>query len=241
MNRVVIAGTRRLEYTLIQTQRSSVLFQALPEGAIKVYAPKGMRLRDIDQMVRDRAGQLLQMGRDVDRKVLEGRKLHPVGEGATIMIEGVPHTIRLTRSPRIAGVVADGELRLSHPRTDNDPEIRALIRATLSARALERVRERITHYAPLIGKTPGRVTIREQKTRWGSCSSKHNLNFNWLLIFAPPQALDYVVIHELCHLYEFNHSPKFWARVEKYQPDYALWRKWLRSGWTAALPVRVGE
>ena len=229
MNRIVIAGSRRLEYTLIQTQRSSVLFQALPEGAIKVYAPKGMRLRDIDQMVRDRAEALVQMGRDVDRKVSESRKLHPVSEGATIMIEGVPHTLRLTRSPRIGGVIANGELRLSHPRTDNDPEIRALIRATLSARALERIRERISYFAPLIGKAPNRVAIRAQKTRWGSCSSKGNLNFNWKLIMAPPGALDYVVVHELCHLWVFDHSPNFWALVERYMPDYRAWKKWLKD------------
>ena len=229
MNRVVIAGTRRLEYTLIQTQRSSVLFQALPEGAIKVYAPKGMHLRDIDQMVRDRAEELVRMGKAVDQKVSESRRLHPVGEGATIMIEGVPHVIRLTRAPRMGGVVEDGELRLSHPRADSDPEIRALIRATLSARALERVRERISYYAPLIGRAPGRVTIREQKTRWGSCSSKGNLNFNWKLIMAPPQVLDYVVIHELCHLHEFNHSPRFWALVAAQMPDYEIWKKWLKK------------
>jgi len=229
LKRIVVAGNRRLEYTLIQTRRASVLFQALPEGAIKVYAPKGMHLRDIDQMVRERAEQLALMAKAVDQKVSEDRRLHPVTEGATIMIEGVPHTLRLTRSPRIEGVVADGELRLSHPRTDNDPEIRALIRATLSARALERVRERISYYAPRIGRSPGRVAIREQKTRWGSCSSKGNLNFNWKLIMAPPGALDYVVVHELCHLWVFNHSPNFWALVEKHMPDYRAWKKWLKD------------
>ena len=91
--------------------------------------------------------------------------------------------------------------------------------------------ERLNHYAPLIGRSPGRVTVREQRTKWGSCSSQGNVNFNWKLIMAPKEALDYVVIHELCHLYEFNHSSKFWARVEKYQPDYAIWRDFLRSGW----------
>ena len=83
MNRIVIAGNRRLEYTLIQTVRASVLFQALPEGAIRVYAPRGMRLRDIDQMVRERADQLIQMGRAVDQKLSEDRRNHPVSDGAT--------------------------------------------------------------------------------------------------------------------------------------------------------------
>ena len=227
MKRTVVAGSARIEYTLIQTVRSSVLFQALPEGAIRVYAPKGMRLRDIDQMVRERAGQLLEMGRSVDRRLDEDRRSHPVTEGSTILIEGVPHTIKLNRGAKAVGIAADRELRLVLPEPENDPAVRGVIRAVLSARALERIRERVDHYAPLIGVRPGRITIREQKTRWGSCSSRGNLNFNWKLIMAPPQVLDYVVIHELCHLHEFNHSPRFWALVQHQMPDYIAWKKWL--------------
>jgi len=229
LKRIVVAGNRRLEYTLIQAARSSVLFQALPEGAIRVYAPRGMRLRDIDQMVRQRADQLTRMGRDVDRKLAEDRRNHPVSDGSTLMIEGAPHVIRLSRDTRVRGVAEDGAFHLSLPRPEDDQAVRAAIRATLSARALERIRQRLAHYAPLIGRQPGRVAIREQKTRWGSCSVKGNLNFNWKLIMAPPPVLDYVVIHELCHLWEFNHSPRFWTLVEKQMPDYRVWKKWLKD------------
>ena len=229
LKRAVIAGNRRLEYTLIQTVRSSVLFQALPEGAIRVYAPKGMRLRDIDQMVRERAGQLIQMGRAVDQRITEDRRSHPVTDGAVLMIEGVPHTIRLSRAARVRAETVDGEFRLALPHPEDDVAVRAAIRAALSRRALARIRERLGYYAPRVGKTPGRVAIREQKTRWGSCSSKGNLNFNWKLIMAPPPVLDYVVIHELCHLWEFNHSPRFWALVERQMPDYRPWKKWLKD------------
>ena len=86
----------------------------------------------------------------------------------------------------------------------------------------------IALFAPRLGsRLPARVTIREQKTRWGSCSRKGNLNFNWKLIRAPQEALDYVVVHELCHLYEFNHSPGFWRMVESVLPDYEQWKRWL--------------
>ncbi len=73
-----------------------------------------------------------------------------------------------------------------------------------------------------------RVSIREQSTRWGSCSSERNLNFNWKLILAPPQVLDYVVVHELSHTVEMNHSKSFWNVVEKVMPNYMEYRKWLR-------------
>ena len=107
--------------------------------------------------------------------------------------------------------------------------MRAAIRSTLSTVALERIRQRLNHYAPRVGRTPGRVAIRDQKSRWGSCSGKGNLNFNWKLIMAPPGALDYVVIHELCHLREFNHSPRFWTLVAAQMPDYEVWKKWLKT------------
>ena len=228
MKRVITAGGRRLEYTLIQTFRRDVLFQALPEGVIRVYAPRAMRLRDIDELVRSRADRLIDMGRAVDRHIDAQRRAHPVADGSPILVEGVPRVIRLRPGARVSGSVTDDELCLTLPRPDSDPDVRAAIRAVLSRRALERIRERLQYYAPRVGvSAERRVAIREQKTRWGSCSGKGNLNFNWKLIMAPPQVLDYVVIHELCHLLEFNHSPRFWALVEAQMPEYKSWKKWL--------------
>ena len=89
--------------------------------------------------------------------------------------------------------------------------------------------ERIAYFAPLVGVTYGRITIRSQKTRWGSCSAAGNLNFNCLLLLAPPEVLDYVVVHELCHRKFMNHSPRFWAEVARVMPDYKAHRKWLRE------------
>ena len=229
MKRAVTTESGRVEYTLIQTVRRTVLFQALPGGEVRVYAPKTMRLRDIDAMVREKAPQLRQMGRDVDRRVAERRRQHPLADGSPILIEGKLHALRLASGSRASARIADGELRLTLPDPRNEDDVRAAIRSALSTRALERIRERLDVYRPRVGGQPGRVTIREQKSRWGSCSSKHNLNFNWKLIMAPPEALDYVVIHELCHLHEFNHSPRFWALVEAQQPDYKVWKKWLKD------------
>ncbi len=88
---------------------------------------------------------------------------------------------------------------------------------------------RVSHYARLLGVTFGRITVRCQRTRWGSCSSKGNLNFNCLLMLAPPEVLDSVVVHELCHRKYMNHSPDFYAEVLRVFPDYRQWDKWLKK------------
>ena len=103
-------------------------------------------------------------------------------------------------------------------------EVKALARQAAKA-----IPERVAVYAPRIGVSWGRITIRSQRTRWGSCSAKGNLNFNCLLMLCPEEVRDYVVIHELCHRKELNHSPAFWAEVGKACPDYARHRQWLKE------------
>ena len=99
----------------------------------------------------------------------------------------------------------------------------------LADAALQDIPQRVRKYAALIGVTVGRITIRNQKTRWGSCSSKGNLNFNCLLMLCPEEVRDYVVVHELCHRKELNHSTRFWNEVARVMPDYAQHRKRLKE------------
>lgn len=107
--------------------------------------------------------------------------------------------------------------------------------ASLTARAREDLARRAARFAPLVGVRYGRITIRRQRTRWGSCSGKGNLNFNCLLMLAPEQVRDYVVIHELCHRRYMDHSPRFWAEVERVMPDWRVSRRWLRQEGPALL------
>ena len=99
----------------------------------------------------------------------------------------------------------------------------------LADKALEVIPKRVAYYAPKVGVTYGRITIRNQKTRWGSCSSKGNLNFNCLLMLTPPEVIDSVVVHELCHRKEMNHSDRFYKEVLRVYPDYRKWDKWLKD------------
>lgn len=99
----------------------------------------------------------------------------------------------------------------------------------LADKALEYIPKRVAYFAEIIGVDYGRITIRNQKTRWGSCSSKGNLNFNCLLMLTPPEIIDYVVVHELCHRKEMNHSKSFWNHVANVLPEYKTYVRWLKE------------
>lgn len=114
-----------------------------------------------------------------------------------------------------------------------DAELRALIQ-----QARKHIPGRAAYFAPKVGVTYNRITIRSQRSRWGSCSNKGNLNLNCLLMLTPPEVLDYMVVHELCHRKALNHSPRFWAEVARILPDYKLHQKWLKEE-GAALIARL--
>lgn len=124
---------------------------------------------------------------------------------------------------RLAESVAREKALESLPRFTPE-EIRVL-----ALQAAEAIPARVAYYAPRIGVRPGRITIRRQRSRWGSCSAAGNLSFNCLLMRTPPGVLDSVVVHELCHLKEMNHSPRFYAEVYRVFPDYEVYRKWLKE------------
>ena len=114
----------------------------------------------------------------------------------------------------------------SHPALPRFTE--AQIRE-LADKALKTIPQRVAYFAARLGVTYGRITIRNQVSRWGSCTSQGNLNFNCLLMLVPSEVLDYVVVHELCHIKQMNHSKVFWAEVSSVLPDYAARKKWLRQ------------
>lgn len=112
--------------------------------------------------------------------------------------------------------------------TDNPTPLSDADIRTLTDEAKAVIPDRVAFWAGQIGVTYGRITIRHQKSRWGSCSTKGNLNFNCLLMRAPGEILDYVIIHELCHRKHMDHSREFWAELEAICPEYKARRKWLK-------------
>ena len=180
-------------------------------------------------------------------------------------IERMAYTVEVIRSSRRSlalQIRPDGTVLVRAPKRTSGTVIRAFVMQhrdwiekqlhklgdapsveKLTAEELEALREqaklrlpqRAAYFAPLLGVSYGRITVRCQKTKWGSCSSQGNLNFNLLLMLAPQEVQDYVVVHELCHRLEMNHSARFWQAVEQILPDYGERRRWLREHGSALM------
>jgi predicted metal-dependent hydrolase len=124
--------------------------------------------------------------------------------------------------------IRQGKLWIDTPAEDNDL-LRCALETWYRNQARGKINERIAYYQDKIGRAPGRVFIKDQKRRWGSCSARGNLNFNWRMVMAPEKVLDYVVVHELCHLIELNHSKAFWDALASILPDYKEQEEWLKN------------
>lgn len=120
--------------------------------------------------------------------------------------------------------LAQKQMLLKNTEPYSEEEIRSFV-----ARAKEIIPPKVEFYCQKIGVTYNRITIRCQRTRWGSCSSKGNLNFNCLLVLLPDEVVDSVVVHELCHRKQMNHSAEFYAEIDKVFPDYNRCRLWLKQ------------
>ena len=138
---------------------------------------------------------------------------------------------------------AEKHLREAQARAEaagNQPPLTEKELRALAEEALKVIPGRVRFYAEKIGVSYGRITIRNQRTKWGSCTEKGNLNFNCLLMLAPPEVLDSIVVHELCHRKVMNHSRAFYDEVLRVFPDYRKWQRWLRENGSLLMKRMTG-
>lgn len=197
---------------------------------LEVVVPRRARLPDIPALLLHHADWILRTIERYPPAAPEAERPRPLADGDRLLFRGIGYRLVVQVIPGCRPRVArDDSERVLLVRVGSCDGLAAVLQGWYRARAREVLAARAAALAPVLGVTYGRVAVRDQQTRWGSCSSGGNLNFNWRLILAPPPILDYVVVHELAHRRELNHSPRFWALVAAHCPDYRARQDWLKE------------
>ncbi|MCL2662548.1 MAG: M48 family metallopeptidase [Oscillospiraceae bacterium] len=210
-------------YTLTRSKRKTVALY-IRDGDIEVRAPNRMPKREIDKFIASKQKWILDNIK-LHRQREKSRERFSLDYGSTVVCCGKPRLITAISGKRIG--FDDEQICLP---ADLSPEVvkRACIEVCkLIAR--QDLTEKTDGFARQLSVTPAAVKINNAKSRWGSCSSKKNINYSWRLILADDEVVDYVVVHELAHMLEMNHSNRFWAIVESILPDYRERRKRLKE------------
>jgi len=211
------------QYTLVRSRRKTVALHITKDAALEVRAPLKTKKTDIDRFVASKADWILTHLEKASSRLAE-RADFTLNYGSRVILFGDEYPIAAGQG---RGVRFDGFYVYVPPGLDAVQIKRAVIRLYRTI-ARESLNEGAGHFAGLMGVVPAGIKITGAKTRWGSCSGKNSINFSWRLVMADEDVVDYVVIHELAHIREHNHSPRFWAIVEAILPDYKARKRKLR-------------
>ena len=208
---------------IVRSYRRTIALIITPDARLIVRAPLRAPAAMIDQVVREKSGW-------IRKKISEmkGRPqaaVHAYEEGEIFWFLGRPYPLHIVDDPG-AGIRRTD--RLVIPRTIK-PDIRSGIHHWYMTEAHKEIHSRCMWFSMMTSYSPVSVRITDARQRWGSCNHQGGLNFSWRLIQAPLSIVDYVIVHELVHLRQPDHSPKFWAKVEALMPDYKPRREWLRE------------
>jgi predicted metal-dependent hydrolase len=231
VRRSIAIDGQLLEYALRRSQRRSIGFLIDDQG-LRVSAPSWIALAAIEHAIRtkqDWISSKLQQRRE--RALLPQQNPLPWGDGSLLPYLGAHLTLRIwnTRTVRIDFDPIAGELHLHLPPDASQQLLQTQLQQWLQAQARRLFGQRLPHYAEKLGASYHSFALSSAKTQWGSCTSQRKIRLNWRLIHFPLTLIDYVIAHELAHLREMNHSPRFWATVASIYPEHAAARSQLRE------------
>lgn len=218
MGQITLAGKPEITIQVrfsTRVRRISLRVSQL-DGRVTVTAPKSCPMADVDRFVRSKETWLR---RHLDNRPSEVQ----IGLGASVPVEGVDHRIVAGRG-RVP-VLSGTDLEVPGP----EDKIPTKLQAWFKLRARDALVAASDMYSAKLGRPYSRVTLRDTRSRWGSCTSDGGLMYSWRLIMAPPEVLAYVAAHEVAHLAEMNHSPAFWALVSDLYGDWKPQRDWLKT------------
>jgi predicted metal-dependent hydrolase len=208
---------------IVRSRRRTIALVITPDARLIVRAPHRVPAAMIDEMIREKSGW-------IQKKLAEMRQrpqatVHQYEEGEVFFFLGRSYPLHFTADGR--GTI-DRTDRLCVCQTLR-PDIRRRLKAWYVEEARKEIHARCMWFSLTTGIVPASIRITDARERWGSCTHKGGLNFSWRLVQAPLEIVDYVIVHELVHIRQHDHSRKFWAKVKDIMPDYERRRKWLRE------------
>ena len=218
MTQIIQLGQPPIDVTVKRSARARRLSLRISgvDGKVSLTLPKFSPASEAQGFLREKESWI--------RKHLDKRpSAEAIAPGTMLPVEGFEREIVETATKVVK--LHPHWIEVPHGADKTAPRIRAFLKNL----ARDRLSGASQHYAGLIGRDFGKITLRDTRSRWGSCTSEGNLMYSWRLILAPAEVLDYVAAHEVCHLAEMNHSPAYWAKVAGVMPGYKAHRKWLRD------------
>ena len=209
---------------IILTKRKSIALIIEPDGRLVVRAPMHVSEADIKHLVKQKERWIREKQKQVKDKSLQSKpKVYMDGE--EFLYLGKSYKLKIVADLNPA-LVLNRKFYISRRAM---PKVESVFTEWYREQARAVISERVKMYATRHGFKYRKIRITSARTRWGSCSSMGNLNFTWRLVMAPPDVIDYVVVHELAHLRVNNHSKEYWNQVERILPDYKRRRRWLKE------------
>ena len=214
----------QLKYNLVRSNRKTISIRVTKDGLVEIRAPLKIRKKAIDDFVLLKQEWILKNVAKAN-ELKESRRAFSLDYGDDILLRGKPYPL-VEGLGEMAGF--DGHC-FYIPKGLSSEDRKQVVIQIYKRVATQYLGDRAMHFGKKIGLIPVSVKVNNAKTRWGSCSSKKSINFSWRLIMAPDQVIDYVIVHELAHLQELNHSPRFWGLVESILLDYKNRQKELKE------------
>lgn len=223
-------GSRNITFNLIYRKRKTMSIEVETTGEVTVIAPVGTSTDDVIEKVKSRAGWIV--SKQYESKFINDTKIEREAvSGESYMYLGRNYSLDIRvdeDTDNISVKLFQGKFVVNTYTKDEDL-IKKAMENWYREKTLARVKERVSYYSSYFNDKVTTIKVKEQKKRWASCTSKNELLFNWRCVMAPVFVLDYIVVHEMCHMEYKNHSKDFWNRVCAVMPDYEVRRAWLRN------------
>lgn len=225
MDTIRVSG-QEINTELVRKNVRRLRIRVMPSGSLHILAPHSMPIAEIARFLHDKKNWIIAS--------IEEYKRHPrrspptIEQGAKILFQGRELELHIFEGQKKNALERTDECFFLHVK-NNVRDVRGEFRRQYRRLASKLLSRRTWELAHQYGLSYNKLSIKDTRSRWGSCSSANNINLNWRLVLAPAEIMDYVIVHELTHLDELNHTKRFWDLVQLRDPNYRLHRKWLHA------------